>query len=77
MRDFLEFEKPLKELEERIEKVSKSSSGKKGVPRLLRMLQSQLAKKEMEIFGNLTPWQKVQLARHYSCTCRTSSPRTR
>jgi len=64
MRDFLEFEKPLKELEERIEKVSKSSSGKKGVPRLLRMLQSQLAKKEMEIFGNLTPWQQAQMARH-------------
>ncbi|MDT7042056.1 acetyl-CoA carboxylase carboxyltransferase subunit alpha [Candidatus Nitronereus thalassa] len=64
MRDFLDFEKPLKELEERIEKVSKSSSEKKGVPRLLRMLQGQLAKKETEIFGNLTPWQQAQLARH-------------
>ncbi|MDA0737558.1 MAG: acetyl-CoA carboxylase carboxyltransferase subunit alpha [Nitrospirae bacterium] len=64
MRDFLEFEKPLKELEERIEKVSKSSSEKKGVPRLLRMLQGQLSKKETEIFGNLTPWQQAQIARH-------------
>jgi len=64
MRDFLEFEKPLKELEERIEKVSKTSSEKKGVPRLLRMLQGQLAKKETEIFGNLTPWQQAQIARH-------------
>ncbi len=64
MRDFLEFEKPLKELEERIEKVSKSSSEKKGVPRLLRMLQGQLSKKEIEIFGNLTPWQQAQIARH-------------
>ena len=64
MRDYLEFEKPLKELEERIEKVSKSGSDKKGVPRLIRMLQGQLTKKEMEIFGNLTPWQQAQIARH-------------
>ena len=64
MRDFLEFEKPLKELEERIEKCIKSGSEKKGMPRLIRMLQSQLAKKEMEIFGNLNPWQQAQIARH-------------
>ncbi len=50
MRDFLDFEKPLKELEERIEKCSKSGSEKKGMPRLIRMLQGQLAKKEIEIF---------------------------
>ena len=64
MRDFLDFEKPLKELEERIEKCSKSGSEKKGMPRLIRMLQNQLAKKEMEIFGNLNPWQQTQIARH-------------
>ena len=40
MRDFLDFEKPLKELEERIEKCRKSGSEKKGMPRLIRMLQS-------------------------------------
>ena len=64
MRNFLDFEKPLKELEERIEKCRKSGSDKKGIPRLIRMLQGQLAKKEMEIFGNLTPWQQAQIARH-------------
>jgi acetyl-CoA carboxylase carboxyl transferase subunit alpha len=64
MRDYLDFEKPLKELEERIEKCIKSGSEKKGMPRLIRMLQNQLAKKETEIFGKLTPWQQVQIARH-------------
>ena len=64
MRDFLDFETPLKKLEERIEKISKSSSGQTGVSRLIRMLQSQLAQKERDIFGNLTPWQQAQLARH-------------
>ncbi len=64
MRDFLEFEKPLKALEERIEKLMKSNSEKKSVPRLIRILQTRLAKQEQEIFGNLTPWQHAQLARH-------------
>ena len=31
MRDFLEFEKPVKELEERIEKLKKSGTEKKAV----------------------------------------------
>ncbi|MEC4672653.1 MAG: acetyl-CoA carboxylase carboxyltransferase subunit alpha [Nitrospirota bacterium] len=64
MRDFLEFEKPLKELEERIDKLSKTSSDKKSVPRLSRILQARLAKAEMEIYSKLMPWQQVQIARH-------------
>lgn len=64
MRDFLEFEKPLKELEERLEKLKKSGSERKAVPRLIRMLQTRLAKTEQEIFGSLTPWQQTQIARH-------------
>ncbi len=64
MRDFLDFEKPLKELEERIEKLRKSSSEKTSVPRLIRILQTRLARKEQDIFGNLTPWQHTQIARH-------------
>ncbi len=64
MRDFLEFEKPLKALEERIEKLLKASSEKKSVSRLIRILQTRLAKHEQEIFGSLTPWQQTQIARH-------------
>ena len=64
MRDFLEFEKPLKELEERLEKLKKSGSERKALPRLLRILQARLTKMEQEIFGNLTPWQQAQIARH-------------
>ena len=64
MRDFLEFEKPLKELEERLEKLKKSGSERKALPRLIRILQSRLTKTEQEIFVNLTPWQQTQIARH-------------
>ena len=61
MRDYLDFEEPLKELEGRIERVSKSGLEKRGVPRLIRMLQGQLQKKEIStikyripIFGETT-----------------------
>ncbi len=64
MRDFLEFEKPLKALEERLEKLRKSGSETKATPRLIRILQARLAKQKQEIFENLTPWQQTQLARH-------------
>ena len=64
MRDFLEFEKPLQELEERIEKLMKSGSDRKAVPRLIRILRGRLAKTERQLFGNLTPWQQTQIARH-------------
>ena len=64
MRDFLEFEKPLKELEERLEKLKKSGSERKALPRLIRILQGRLTKTEQDIFGNLTPWQQTQIARH-------------
>ena len=64
MRDFLEFEAPLKALEERIEKLTKSSSKKQSVARLIRLLQTRVAKHERDLFGSLTPWQRVQIARH-------------
>ena len=64
MRDFLEFEEPLKALEERIEKLTKSSSKKQSVARLIRLLRTRVAKHERDLFGSLTPWQRVQIARH-------------
>ena len=64
MRDFLEFEGPLKALEERLEKLMKSSSEKKSVQREIRVLRTRLARQEQEIFGNLTPWQQTQISRH-------------
>lgn len=64
MRDFLEFEEPLKALEERIEKLTKSSSKKQSVARLIRLLRTRVAKHERDLFGALTPWQRVQIARH-------------
>jgi acetyl-CoA carboxylase carboxyl transferase subunit alpha len=64
MKDYLEFEKPLRELEERIEKLAGSGSAKPSVEEEIRKLKARLAQTEVELYGSLTPWQRTQLARH-------------
>jgi acetyl-CoA carboxylase carboxyl transferase subunit alpha len=64
MRDYLEFEKPLREIEEKIEKLASSGGGKAGVQDEIRKLRMKLAQLEHELYGKLTPWQRTQLARH-------------
>ena len=64
MRDYLEFEKPLREVEEKIEKLAASGSGKSSTQDDIRKLRMKLAQLEHELYGKLTPWQRTQLARH-------------
>jgi acetyl-CoA carboxylase carboxyl transferase subunit alpha len=64
MRDYLEFEKPLREVEEKIEKLAASGGGKSSVQDEIRKLRLKLAQLEHELYGKLTPWQRTQLARH-------------
>jgi acetyl-CoA carboxylase carboxyl transferase subunit alpha len=64
MRDYLEFEKPLREVEEKIEKLAASGNGKASVQDEIRKLRMKLAQLEHELYGKLTPWQRTQLARH-------------
>jgi acetyl-CoA carboxylase carboxyl transferase subunit alpha len=65
MRDYLEFEKPVREIEEKIEKLSAAAtSGKASSQSDIRKLRTKLAQAEHELYQNLTPWQRTQLARH-------------
>jgi acetyl-CoA carboxylase carboxyl transferase subunit alpha len=65
MRDYLEFEKPVREIEEKIEKLSATAtSGKTSAQNDIRKLRAKLAQVEHELYQNLTPWQRTQLARH-------------
>ena len=65
MRDYLEFEKPIREIEEKIEKLSATTAnGKSSVQNDIRKLRAKLAQAEHELYKNLTPWQRTQLARH-------------
>jgi acetyl-CoA carboxylase carboxyl transferase subunit alpha len=64
VREYLDFEKPLKELEERIIKLEKSKSPKASVREAILKSKEQLAKLEREVFSNLSSWQRSQIARH-------------
>ena len=64
MREYLDFEKPLKDLEGRIAKLVKSKSKKGSVKDAITKSTEQLAALEQELFANLSPWQRAQIARH-------------
>jgi len=64
LRDYLEFEKPIREIEERIEKLAGSGASRASVQEEHRKLKARLAQVESELYSNLTPWQRTQLARH-------------
>lgn len=64
MRDYLEFEKPVREIEEKIEKLAAANSGKASTQDEIRKLRGKLAQVEHQLYSTLTPWQRTQLARH-------------
>ncbi|MDR2983028.1 MAG: acetyl-CoA carboxylase carboxyltransferase subunit alpha [Puniceicoccales bacterium] len=61
----LEFEKPILELEERIAELRQTSTAHKvDVAKEITALEEKLSATRAKIFNHLTPWQRVQLARH-------------
>jgi acetyl-CoA carboxylase carboxyl transferase subunit alpha len=60
----LDFEKPLLELEKQIEELKRVAGENVDLARNLRPLEQQLATLRVEIYRNLTPMQRVQVARH-------------
>ncbi len=62
---YLDFEKPIAELEDQIEKLKHAAQKSKlDVTQTVRELEAKINDKRKEIFSNLTPWQRVQLSRH-------------
>lgn len=61
----LDFEKPIRELERKIEELQ-GLERREGIDfeEEIRGLESRLTKLQDDTFNHLTPWQKVQLARH-------------
>ncbi|MEK6673249.1 MAG: acetyl-CoA carboxylase carboxyltransferase subunit alpha [Nitrospirota bacterium] len=65
MRYFLDFEKPIEELETNIEELKRFSDPKDtGINSEIRKLEKKLRDLRSDIFSNLTPWQKAMIARH-------------
>ena len=65
MRHFLDFEKPLAELEAKIEELRHLGSGSSvNIAEEVENLEAKASRLLRQTFAELTPWQKVQLARH-------------
>lgn len=63
----LDFEKPAAELERELEKLrAKSASQDIDLSAEISTMESKLAETRARIYENLTPWQRVQIARHTS-----------
>ncbi|MBI4003402.1 MAG: acetyl-CoA carboxylase carboxyltransferase subunit alpha [Candidatus Omnitrophica bacterium] len=58
-----DFEKPIAELEHRLQEARKAAGREKSLE-ILKTLEVQLEQLKRRIYGSLTPWQRVQLARH-------------
>ncbi|MDZ4805846.1 MAG: acetyl-CoA carboxylase carboxyltransferase subunit alpha [Candidatus Eisenbacteria bacterium] len=62
---WLEFEKPIVELEARIEELRQlNSNGRVEVAEEIESLERKAERLQQEIYSNLNRWQRVQLARH-------------
>ena len=61
----LEFEKPAVELERELEKLrARAASQNIDMSDEISMMEAKLAETKARIYENLTPWQRVQIARH-------------
>jgi acetyl-CoA carboxylase carboxyl transferase subunit alpha len=61
----LDFEKPLQELEKRIEEIKTFAEEKRiDMSEEITRIEAKAVTLKKEIYNNLTPWQKIQIARH-------------
>jgi acetyl-CoA carboxylase carboxyl transferase subunit alpha len=64
-RQFLDFEKPIKDLIDEIERLKHASDTKKiNYAEQIEKLEQQILERRKDITNHLTSWQKVQLSRH-------------
>ena len=62
---FLDFEKPLESLYEQLEKIRQvGEKGDVDVSPMIKELEKKISDKRIEIYDNLSGWQRVQLSRH-------------
>jgi acetyl-CoA carboxylase carboxyl transferase subunit alpha len=69
MKQILEFEKPLHKANEELEELRKKLVARPGEAKLVAQIADMEAKIEgikRDTYGSLTPWQRVQIARHTS-----------
>jgi acetyl-CoA carboxylase carboxyl transferase subunit alpha len=65
IRSYLDFERPIEELEIKIDELKRLSDGKDiDISGEIKKLEKKVRNLRTEIFSSLTPWQKTLIARH-------------
>jgi acetyl-CoA carboxylase carboxyl transferase subunit alpha len=66
MRSYLDFEKPVAEIEARIEELRalEADDSAAAIAEEIKRLEAKAAQTLRDLYGALTPWQKTQVARH-------------
>ena len=65
MSTYLEFESPIQAIVEQIEKLNQvAAEGEVDVRAAMKDLNKKLAAARKDVYGKLTPWQRVQVSRH-------------
>jgi acetyl-CoA carboxylase carboxyl transferase subunit alpha len=64
MRTYLDFEKPLAELEAKLEELRAAAAAGEGDADEVLKLETKAAQTLRDLYANLTPWQKTLVARH-------------
>jgi acetyl-CoA carboxylase carboxyl transferase subunit alpha len=64
MRSYLDFEKPVAELEAKIEELRALSSDSDAIAEEIGRIEGRAALTLKDLYAGLTPWQKTQVARH-------------
>ncbi len=64
VKDFMDFEKPLAEIEKRIAELKTFGANRPKVTAEIERLGKKAQELQREIFSKLTPWQRAQIARH-------------
>src|SRR6266705_6485557 len=65
MRTYLDFEKPVAEIEAKVEELrAVAASGDVAVDEEIARLEAKAAQALKDLYDDLTPWQKTQVARH-------------
>src|SRR3984885_13154559 len=64
MRSYLDFEKPVAELEAKVEELRALHSDGDAIAEEIGRIEGKASQALKELYAGLTPWQKTQVARH-------------
>jgi acetyl-CoA carboxylase carboxyl transferase subunit alpha len=64
MRSYLDFEKPVAELDSKIDELRTLAAGGSNIGEEVARIEEKAAQALVDLYANLTPWQKTQVARH-------------